>query len=124
MKTVVTLAMVALLSAPALTSSALDVSGTWDLEMRWAGDTKSTGVCTFNQEGEKLAGSCGGADQFPLTGRLQNNRLSWQFDVKQDGGGGRMEFAGELDQQGTTITGSCRIVGGQDGTFTMKRQRS
>jgi hypothetical protein len=34
-----------------------------------------------------------------------------------------MEFDGELEATGTTIEGSCSVVGGHDGTFTMKKQR-
>ena len=33
-----------------------------------------------------------------------------------------MEFNGEVDEQGTTIKGSCSVVGAQDGTFTMKKR--
>ena len=121
MKTLTTLLIAAVVYSGMLTSRA-DVSGTWDLEMKWAGDAKSTGDCTFTQEGEKLTGTCGGTDKFPITGSVQNRHLTWGVDVKQDGNQGRMEFAGELDQQGTTISGSCNIVGGQDGTFTMKKR--
>ena len=106
----------------AVTGQAADVSGTWNLEMIWSGDAKSTGVCTFEQDGGRLSGTCGGTDKFPITGEIRNNNLSWQFDVEQDGNKGRMEFAGELDEQGTMIEGSCTVVGGQDGTFTMTRQ--
>ena len=123
MKLVATLCLTGLLSTPAWTISAPDVSGTWDVEMIWSADSKSTGVCTFKQEGDTLTGTCGGTDKFPITGRVQNSRLSWQFEVKQDGVAGRMEFAGELDAQGTTINGSCSVVPGQDGTFTMKKVR-
>jgi hypothetical protein len=119
-----TLLAVALLSGVALAMSAADVSGTWDLEMKWSGNARSTGVCTFKQEGEKLTGTCGSPEKFPITGRVQDRQLSWQFDVSQEGNIGRMKFDGDLDEQGTTIEGSCSVVDGQDGTFTMKRQKS
>ena len=121
MKTLLTLFAVALLSLTTLTLSASDVSGTWDLEMTWGEEVTSTGVCALNQEGETLTGTCGGAEKFPITGKVQNNRLSWRVDVQQDGEQGRMEFAGQVDERGTTISGSCSIVGGRDGTFTMKK---
>jgi hypothetical protein len=124
MKTVLTLLAVVLLSGVGLAVSAADVSGTWDLEMKWSGDAKSTGVCTFKQQGEKLSGTCGSPEKFPITGRVQNRQLSWQFDVSQEGNIGRMKFDGELDEQGTTIEGSCSVVDGQDGTFMMRRQKS
>ena len=60
--------------------------------------------------------------RFPITGRVQNNKLYWQLDVEQSGTKGRMEFDGEVDEQGATINGTCGVVGGQDGTFTMKKR--
>ena len=123
MRTLVTVLTVALLSGVGLAVSAIDVSGTWDLEMKWSSDAKSTGGCTFTQEGDKLSGTCGRLDEkFPLVGKVQNNKLSWHVDVEQHGTKGRMEFDGEVDEQGATIKGSCRVVGGLDGTFAMKKQ--
>jgi|SRR5687767_13178521 hypothetical protein len=114
------LLMTAVLWTPA---SAADVSGVWDLEMRWPGDRQSTGVCSFQQDDGKLTGTCGGDDKFTLTGEVDNRRVTWSFAVEQNGNKGRMTFSGELNEAATTITGSCRIEGGLDGTFTMKKQR-
>jgi hypothetical protein len=122
MKALLTALTVALFSGVGLVGSAADLSGTWDLEMKWASDSKSTGVCTFKQEGDKLSGTCGGPDKFPIIGRVQNSKLYWQLDVEQSGTKGRMEFDGEVDEQGATIQGSCSVVGGQDGTFTLKKR--
>jgi hypothetical protein len=112
---------VVFLLVSALTLSASDVSGTWQLEMRWSGDVKSTGDCTLKQDGDKLSGTCG-SENSKLTGQTAGNRVSWQVDVTQDGSQGRMKFDGELDERGTTLSGSCGIVGGQSGTFTMRKQ--
>jgi hypothetical protein len=101
---------------------ATDVSGVWNLQMRWPGDRQATGICTFKQDGQKLTGSCGDPDKFPITGEIQDNRLTWEFDVEQDGTKGRMVFSGVLDSEGMKIEGSCRIVGANDGTFTMKKR--
>lgn len=122
MKALVTALTVALLSGVGLAGSAADLSGTWDLEMKWSSDSKSTGVCTFKQEGDKLSGTCGDPDKFPIIGSVQNSKLHWQVDVEQSGTKGRMEFDGEVDEQGATIQGSCSVVGGQDGTFTLKKR--
>ena len=98
-----------------------NVSGNWELQMAWP-EATSTGVCTFKQERDTLTGTCGSAtDRFPVMGRVEGNRLSWQVNVTQDGSTGQMEFSGELDGQGTTIRGTCNIVGANSGTFTMKR---
>lgn len=119
MKRVVVLVMMLAVSAWAQSSN---VSGNWELEMSWP-ETKSTGTCTFQQEGESLKGTCGGADRFAIKGRVEGNRLTWQVEVAQDGASGRMEFSGELDGQGATIRGTCSVVGQNSGTFTMKRTR-
>jgi hypothetical protein len=102
---------------------AADVTGAWDLTMTWSGNTTSTGVCTFEQTGERLTGTCGGDDKFPISGQVTDNRISWEFKVEQNGNKGRMAFDGEPDEAGTTIKGSCRIVGSRQGTFTLVKRR-
>jgi len=96
------------------------VAGGWYLEMLWPGG-KSTGSCTFTIEGDRLGGTCGGDERFPITGRVIGRKVTWQMDVKQGGAQGRMEFDGEVDEPGTTIKGSCNI-GDQFGSFTMKKE--
>ena len=82
--------LLAVLLTPA---SAADVSGAWDLTMVWSADSQSTGVCTFSQAGEKLSGTCGDPDKFPLTGEIKDRQVSWQFDVAQDGNKKNVESA-------------------------------
>ena len=103
-------------------AAAADVSGVWDLEMRWPGDRQSTGVCTFEQDDRKLSGTCGGTDRFTITGEVDDRRVTWQFDVEQDGNRGRMTFTGTVAAGDKTIAGSCRIEGGQNGSFTMHKR--
>jgi hypothetical protein len=100
---------------------AADISGVWDLAMVWQ-STDSHGTCAFKQENEKLTGTCGGDDKFPITGEVVDKKLKWQFDVEQNGNKGRMTFDGVVDDAGTTIKGTCSIVGGQSGNFTMKKR--
>jgi hypothetical protein len=119
MKTFAILTLTALTAGPAFVA---DVSGTWSLTMQWPGDRQSTGVCTFEQDGRKLSGKCGGDDRFAITGQVEDKRLTWEFDVEQNGNRGHMVFSGELDDAGNTIKGSCSIVGAQDGTFAMTKQ--
>ena len=102
---------------------AVDVSGVWNLDMQWSGsDSHSTGVCTIKQDGQKLTGSCASAKS-TLTGDVLDRSLTLQIDVEQDGNKGRMTFTGTVDEDVTVIKGSCQIVGGQEGTFVMKKQR-
>jgi hypothetical protein len=121
MRTLVALFTVANLLMPA--PPAADMSGTWDLTMSWSGDTRSTGVCTFSQIDETLTGTCGSDDKFPITGAVTDKRVTWESEVAQDGNKGQMAFDGELDDAGTTVKGSCRIVGARQGTFTLVKRR-
>ena len=102
---------------------AVDVSGVWNLDMQWSGsESHSTGVCIMKQDGQKLTGSCASAKS-TLTGDVLDRSLTWQIDVEQDGNKGQMTFTGTVDEDVTVIKGSCQIVGGQEGTFVMKKQR-
>jgi hypothetical protein len=104
------------------TASAADVSGIWNLEMHWLGsDTHSIGVCTLQQDDQKLTGSCDSAKSV-ISGEVSDRKLSFRIDVEQNGQKGSMTFTGTLDESGRTIEGACKIVGGQDGTFTMNKR--
>jgi hypothetical protein len=126
MHAVTAILVVGMLAATASGQPA-NASGTWELQMTWP-EATSTGVCTLKQEGDTLTGTCGSAtDRFPVMGRVEGNRLSWQVNVTQDGSTWRMEFSGELDAQGARVSGTCSIVDANSrtfansGTFTMKR---
>jgi len=109
---------------PSRALTASDISGTWNLEMRFPPSITSAGTCTFRQERDMLTGTCGGeTDRFRVThGEVIGNQVTWQLEVTQDGAAGLMRFAGELDREGTTISGALSIDGGADGTFTMKKR--
>jgi hypothetical protein len=113
---------IALAVASAAVLAQANVSGTWDLEMRWPDGAASTGTCVFEQKGDALFGTCGGDDRFPITGRVAGDEVTWSADVKQGGAEASMEFTGKVDGAATAIAGTCRIVGVQGGTFTMKRR--
>ena len=115
--------VVALSVASVAVLAQVNVSGTWDLEMRWPDGSVSTGACVLEQKGDALSGTCGGGnDRFPATGRAVGGDVSWNVDVKQGGADAVMEFTGKVDGAGTTIAGTCRIIGVQGGTFTMKKK--
>lgn len=103
------------------TSLRADVSGVWNLEMRWTGnDNVSTGVCTLKQDNAKLTGKC--QENSTINGEVRDRHLTWNVDVNENGQKGRMTFEGTLDDAGTTISGKCAIPDGATGTFTMKKQ--
>ena len=109
------------LALASFTSFRADVSGVWNLEMRWSGnDNVSTGVCTLKQDNAKLTGKC--QEHSTVTGEVRDRQLTWNVDVNENGQKGRMTFEGALDDAGTTISGKCAIPDGPTGTFTMKKQ--
>jgi hypothetical protein len=116
--------IVSLMLCPCSALTASDVTGTWDLEMRFPPSVTSTGTCMLRQERDILTGTCGGdTDRFRIThGEVLGIQVTWQLEVTQGGAAGLMRFAGELDRDGTTISGSLAIEGGPDGTFTMKKK--
>ena len=109
------------LALAGFTAFRADVSGVWNLEMRWTGnDNVSTGVCTLKQDGGKLTGKC--QKNSTITGEVRDKQLIWTVDVNENDQMGRMTFEGPLDDTGTTIQGKCAIPDGPTGTFTMKKQ--
>jgi hypothetical protein len=110
-------------TATAALLSQANVSGTWDLEMRWPDGSTSGGLCVFDQKGDAVSGTCGGEkERFPVTGRAAGGDVSWEVEIKQGGADAVMEYSGKIGSGGTTIAGTCRIVGVQGGTFTMRRR--
>ena len=109
------------LALAGFTSFRADVSGVWNLEMRWAGnDNVSTGVCTLKQENGKVTGRC--QENSTVTGEVRDRQLTWNVEVNESGQKGRMTFEGTVDETGATITGKCAIPDGPSGTFTMKKR--
>ena len=97
-----------------------DVSGVWNLEMEWSGGSRSTGVCKLKQDDDKLSGTCAGKSS--VTGEARDGKLTWRVQVEEDGQKGQMTFEGTLDEPGTSIRGTCAVVGGPSGKFTMTRR--
>ena len=101
-----------------------DVTGTWDLEMFWQNDVRSTGVCTLKEDTQTLTGGCGGTDKFAIVGDVKERQVTFEFEAEQAGTKAKMTFVGQLDEEGKTIKGTCRIEGGQDGRFTMTKRQA
>jgi hypothetical protein len=102
-------------------SEIADVSGVWNLEMEWSSSgSRSTGVCQLKQHDNKLSGTC--AEKSSVTGEVRDRKVTWRVQVEEDGQKGQMTFEGTLDESGTTIRGTCAVVGGPSGKFTMTKQ--
>jgi hypothetical protein len=84
------LVMALLLSALPALAADNSLSGTWKV----VGDVGSypvNRVCTFNQDGKKLAGSCQQSDAkaddktLPFTGEIKDKTVTWKYDVDGNG---------------------------------------
>ena len=61
------------------------LTGSWKLSLSVNGNT-STMLCTFKQDGEKLAGTCKGRDsENPLTGEVLGQKITFKHQVPYNG---------------------------------------
>ena len=81
----------------------------------------SKGVCKLTQKDGELTGTCG-TDPVAITGKVDDDKVTWQFQAEQGGHKHTMIFDGVVEQEGATIKGKCRIVDGQEGTFTATKR--
>ena len=91
---------------------AADLTGSWTLEFQAESSTALyTGECAFNQEGDRLTGSCGSGftTPVPVTGTVKGSTATFQFKTGLDAGV-TASFDGQLDAQETSMKGSWRFV--------------
>jgi hypothetical protein len=63
----------------------VDVSGVWDLEMVFTSSgATSKGVCKLSQKDGELTGTCG-TDPVAITGKVDDDKVTWQFQAEQGG---------------------------------------
>jgi hypothetical protein len=107
---------------PGAGSGAVDLTGTWALEVKTDAGT-GTPTATFKQEGQKLSGKYVGMfGESALTGEVKDKAFSFNVAVNADGNAVTITYTGSVDQNGM----SGRVVFGSfgEGTFTGKRQAS
>ena len=71
----------------ALTAVAADKTlvGSWKIIINVAGESHEAS-CTFQQDGEKLTGTCKGeSGEGPLTGTIQGEKITWAHQVPYNG---------------------------------------
>ena len=96
----------------AATPGAADLTGSWTLEFQTDGSTNLyNGECAFKQEGDRLTGSCGSGftTPVPVKGSVKGSTATFQFMTGIDAGF-TATFAGQLDEQETSMKGSWRFV--------------
>ena len=107
---------------------AADLTGSWTLEFQTENSTNLyTGECAFKQEGDRLTGSCGSGQStpVPVRGSVKGRSATFQFTTGIDAGF-TATFAGQLDEQETSMKGSWRFVDQEgnkgEGTFTATKR--
>ena len=114
------------LAAFATSASAADVSGTWSasavVEQNGQIVYTTTPVCTFQQDGNQLTGTCKGPHAAgPANGTVNGSSVSWQWTATNAAGvTGESMWHGTLDPDGV-IRG--KMSGhGMKAPFTAQRQ--
>ncbi len=131
MRTLKTLALLlTLAAAPALAQGgaapAASVAGTWKVTGDVVGNPVEL-VCTFAQEEKKLTGSCkeaGSDKQNPLTGEVDDKKVSWKFDTTFNGQSITVSLAGTLESD-TRLKGGIDVQPyGVSGDFTAAKEEA
>jgi hypothetical protein len=108
-------------SAPAQAEKAVNVSGTWILDVSTTAGS-GTPTVTLKQDGEKLTGQYSGQlGEAPLSGALKGTAITFQFDVDVQGTSLRVVYSGTVE--GDSIKGTVSLGEAGEGTFTGSRKK-
>jgi hypothetical protein len=117
----------ALLLCAAAAVAAANLSGRWALEFQRDGaSARYVADCVWEQEGDRLSGSCAsGFDSIvTIRGQVGESRITFQFKAGTDGP--VMSFSGRLDDKASSVSGIWRSVDDRGdraaGTFTAKKR--
>ena len=100
--------------------AALDVSGTWAVEVE-TGQGTGTPSFTFKQEGEKLSGQYRGLfGEAPVTGTLNGTAIAFSVDVTAEGNTVRVTYSGTVEKD--TMKGTVKFGDLGEGTFKGTRK--
>lgn len=112
---------VSALMTTAVPSSAADaptLTGKWNVHISIAG-READAICTFEQKGEDLTGSCAGAaGSFNVSGKVAEKKVTWTYKSTSEAGPVTLNYRGAI-QSPTSITGSVNVEEfGVEGQFT------
>jgi hypothetical protein len=104
-----------------LVAAASDVTGKWDVDVKFDDSSvKGGGIdCVFKQNGEQLTGNCA-AGGVPLTGEIKGQNIRWQTTAWSDEV--TIVYSGIVDEAGTSMKGSFTIDG-KGGSFTALKSK-
>ncbi|MFL6333276.1 MAG: hypothetical protein ACJ754_08050 [Pyrinomonadaceae bacterium] len=125
-KRLVTLLLVLAFSAAPALGQGTPLAGTWKV----TGDISGYPVdqlCTFTQDGKKLAGSCKSADDkgsVEINGEVDDKKVTWSFKSEYNGQPITVTFKGTLDEP-TQFKGDIDVQPlGAPGTFSAKKEEA
>jgi L-seryl-tRNA(Ser) seleniumtransferase len=99
---------------------AVDVAGTWTVEVETAQGT-GTPSFTFKQEGNKLSGQYRGLfGEAPLTGTMNGSAIVFSVDVTVEGNTVRITYSGTVEKD--TMKGTVKLGDIGEGTFKGTRK--
>ncbi len=118
-----------LLSALPALAAEHSVAGTWKVEGSVSGYAVDR-LCTFQQDGNKLTGSCRNGDSTapeekpaPFTGEVKDKTVTWKYDVDWNGSTLTATYTGDWDGD-SAITGAIDVQPvNASGTFTAKKNK-
>ena len=102
-------------------AKAVDLTGTWALELKTAGGG-GTPTVTLKQEGQKLTGQYTSqmVGEAPVTGSVKGSDFTFQFNASVQGTTLTIVYTGTVD--GSTMKGTVKLGDLGEGTFTGKRK--
>ena len=120
----VAVALVALAAAARGQTGKVDVTGSWDLEVKTEAGGTTTPSVTLKQDGDKLTGhytsaTLGEAD---ITGTVKGNDLSFNFNASVQGMSIAVAYTGTVENN-ASMKGKISLSGLGDGTFTAKKKK-
>lgn len=126
MKALKIIALVLMLSAAPVLAQSDTVAGTWKVNGDVMGHPVDA-VCTFTQDGKKLAGSCmpaGAEKASEATGEMDGKKVTWKFDSDYQGQKITISFTGALDAS-AQIKGDIDVQPfGVGGTFSAAKDEA
>ena len=109
-------------AAPAAVSgaSAVDVSGTWALQVLVNGETR-TPTAVLKQESERLSGVYKSMlGEAPISGQIKDKAFTFQTTITQDGNPLTVTYKGTVEA--SAMKGDVTVADLASGTFTGKKQ--
>jgi hypothetical protein len=117
------LLLVAFALAPTMGIQPASIAGTWNVVAN-VGGNQSEQTCAFTQKDSELTGSCKGErGTYPLTGKVDGQSVTWQFQIEYEGQRLTPVYTGTLESA-DRIAGAVDVQGmGVGGEFTATRAK-